>query len=227
MLSSPSFINYSPQLPALPSFSSSVRRKSHLCSVVVVLLCCLGPQVVKANGLAAPTRRWRLRRWNRKSTTGLNIHASSSVLVQLRGGGDSSTFGSSPVLPHPTSATDHLEQDTSRRTSSRTTQNSPPYSRQDDDDSLLQLLSSTRPRPPEQQQIRRILGLWCFPLLSCALSLGTFGWTSRCFYACMQWASTPPHTWIPTTEEGVNLQMNIVVRTTTTMAQPAAMGFIR
>jgi hypothetical protein len=52
--------------------------------------------------------------------------------------------------------------------------------------------------------------MWYIPLAICVLSFWSFQWTSLCFHEFVQWASA--NTWIPLTDERVNLQTNVVVR---------------
>lgn len=72
--------------------------------------------------------------------------------------------------------------------------------------SSLSLLSTTRIRHRNPNR----LYWWFIPVLSCVISYGGFGWTSRWFHDLVQWASS--NTWIPKTGEAVNLQTNVVVR---------------
>lgn len=54
--------------------------------------------------------------------------------------------------------------------------------------------------------------LWYIPLAICVFSFWSFKWTSLWFHIIVQWASS--NTWIPITDEEVNLQTNVVVRRT-------------
>jgi len=56
------------------------------------------------------------------------------------------------------------------------------------------------------------LVLWIVPIAACVLSFTTFPWLSRNLYEAMQWASH--RTWTPQNKEEVDLQTNVVVRST-------------
>lgn len=68
--------------------------------------------------------------------------------------------------------------------------------------------------------------LWSIPFLICFLSFWSFQYTSSWFYSITRWASA--NTWIPQTEEEVNLQTNVVVRTfhSTMQGVPLSLSFL-
>lgn len=57
---------------------------------------------------------------------------------------------------------------------------------------------------------RTITMMWYIPFAVAILSFWTFPLTSLCFHYIAQWASS--NTWFPHTQEGVNLQTNVIVR---------------
>ena len=63
---------------------------------------------------------------------------------------------------------------------------------------------------------RTIRMMWYIPFAVSILSFWTFPLTSLCFHKVAQWASC--NTWFPHTQEGVNLQTNVIVRQSNSMA---------
>ena len=57
---------------------------------------------------------------------------------------------------------------------------------------------------------RTITMLWYIPWSMAIFSFWTFPWTSSWFHTVAQWSSA--NTWFPHTQEGVNLQTNVIVR---------------